>query len=75
MANFKSAGLAASALALAGLAVPAQAQFGGVFGGSRSSNRTSDGCGEGRSRSTGSVIAGSILDRSPAAPRAAPAGC
>jgi len=61
MANFKSAGLAASALALAGLAVPAQAQFGGVFGGSRSSNRTSDGCGEGRSRSTGSVIAGSIL--------------
>ena len=61
MLNFKSAGLAASALALAGLAAPAQAQFGGLLGGSRSSNRTNDGCSEGRSRSTGSVVAGSIL--------------
>ena len=61
MLNFKSAGLAASALALAGLAAPAEAQFGGVFGGSRASNRSSDGCAQGRSRSTGSVIAGSIL--------------
>ena len=61
MLNFKSAGLAASALALAGLAAPAQAQFGGLLGGSRASNRSSDGCAQGRSRSTGSVIAGSIL--------------
>jgi len=61
MLNFKSAGLAASALALAGLAAPAEAQFGGLLGGSRASNRSSDGCAEGRSRSTGSVIAGSIL--------------
>jgi surface antigen len=61
MLNFKSAGLAACALALAGLAVPAEAQFGGLLGGSRSSNRTTDGCSEGRSRSAGSSIAGSIL--------------
>ena len=59
--NFKSLGLAASVIALAGLAVPAQAQFGGVFGGSRPSSRTSDGCAEGRSRSAGSSVAGSIL--------------
>lgn len=63
MQSFKSAGLVASAVALAMLAVPAEAQFGGLLGGSRSrsSDRTSDGCSEGRSRSTGSAIAGSIL--------------
>jgi surface antigen len=61
MLKLKSAGLAASALALAGLAAPAQAQFGGVFGGSRSSSRTSDGCSQGSSRSAGSVVAGNIL--------------
>ncbi|HEU4651677.1 MAG TPA: hypothetical protein VFS49_09715 [Croceibacterium sp.] len=63
MPNFTSVGLVASALALAGLAVPAQAQFGGLLGGSRtrSTDRTSDGCSQGRSRSTGSAIAGSIL--------------
>ena len=61
MLNFRSAGLAASALALAGLAAPAHAQFGGLLGGSRSSSRSNDGCSEGRSRSSGSVVAGSIL--------------
>lgn len=59
--QLRLAGLAASALALAGLAAPVQAQFGGLIGGSRASNRTSDGCAEGRSRSTGSRIAGGIL--------------
>ena len=58
----KIIGLAASALALAVLAAPAQAQFGGLLGGSR--NRTQDdkpdGCKEGK-RSTGSRIAGGIL--------------
>jgi predicted lipid-binding transport protein (Tim44 family) len=55
------AGFAASALALAVLAAPAQAQFGGLLGGARTSSRTSDGCAEGRSRSTGSRVAGGIL--------------
>lgn len=59
--RIKLAGMAASALALAVLAVPAQAQFGGLLGGSRASNRTTDGCSEGRSRSAGSRIAGGIL--------------
>jgi surface antigen len=61
MPNLKSSGLAASALALAALAVPAQAQFGGLLGGSR--NRTSnsdDKCAE-SNRSAGSRIAGGIL--------------
>ena len=53
----KIIGLAASALALAVLAAPAQAQFGGLLGGSR--NRTQDdkpdGCKEGK-RSTGSAV-------------------
>jgi hypothetical protein len=59
--RIKWAGWAASALALAVLAAPAQAQFGGLLGGARTSSRTSDGCGEGRSRSTGSRVAGGIL--------------
>ena len=62
--NFRSAGIFASALAIAALAVPAQAQFGGMLRGSRSSSsseRTSDGCAEGRSRSSGSSVAGGIL--------------
>jgi len=59
--SLKSAGCIASALALFALAVPAQAQFGGLLGGARSSSRTSDGCSEGRSRSAGSRIAGGIL--------------
>jgi len=59
--NFRSVGILASALALAALAAPVQAQLGGVFGGSR--NRTSseeDKCSESR-RSTGSRVAGGIL--------------
>lgn len=60
--HLKLAGVAASALALAALAAPAQAQFGGVFGGSRnrSSEDKPEGCKEGN-RSTGSRIAGGIL--------------
>jgi surface antigen len=62
--SFKSAGVIASAVALAALAVPAQAQFGGILRGSRSSSsseRTTDGCAEGRSRSSGSSVASGIL--------------
>ena len=57
----KWAGAAASALAIAVLAAPAQAQFGGLLRGSRSAERTGDGCSEGRSRSAGSRVAGGIL--------------
>lgn len=61
MLNFKSAGLAASALALAGLTMPAQAQFGGLLGGSRNrSSNSDDKCAE-ANRSTGSRVAGGIL--------------
>ena len=61
--NFKSIGIMASALALAALAAPAQAQFGGVFGGSRNRSANTDRqdkCSESR-RSTGSRVAGGIL--------------
>jgi hypothetical protein len=54
----------AAAVALAGLATPAQAQFGGILGGlsrSADSSSTTDGCGKGKSRSTGSRVAGGIL--------------
>ncbi len=50
-------------LAVAALAAPAEAQFGGVFGGSRNRNSNSnqdDKCSESR-RSTGSRVAGGIL--------------
>ena len=58
--RLKSFGLAAAVLALAALAVPAQAQFGGVFGGSRRSQASDDDkCTESK-RSTGSRIAGEI---------------
>lgn len=60
-AYFNLAGIAASVLAIAGLAAPAQAQFGGLLRGARSSDRSSDGCAEGESRSRGSSIAGGIL--------------
>ncbi len=61
MVSSKSAGLVASALALAVLAAPAQAQFGGLLGGSsRRSQDSDDKCSEAR-RSTGSRIAGGIL--------------
>ena len=54
--------LVMAALAVAGLAAPAQAQLGGLLRGSRAAaTPSSDGCGEGRSRSAGSRIAGSIL--------------
>jgi hypothetical protein len=59
--RFRRFGLATTILALATMAAPAQAQFGGLLGGSRSSSRSSDGCAEGSSRSTGSRIAGGIL--------------
>src|SRR5690242_2607356 len=63
--NFRLMGLVASALALVALAAPAEAQFGGLLGGSRSrsnSNSSSqdDKCSESR-RSTGSRVAGGIL--------------
>ncbi|KRA83033.1 hypothetical protein [Altererythrobacter sp. Root672] len=63
-ARIRFAGFAASALALAALSAPVQAQFGGLLGGSsRSSNsdRETSGCPKGKSRSSGSQIAGSIL--------------
>jgi surface antigen len=58
----KLLGVAAAALALLTLAMPAQAQFGGVFGGSRnrSAEDKPEGCKSGN-RSTGSRIAGGIL--------------
>jgi hypothetical protein len=63
--NFRSIGLVASALALAALAAPAEAQFGGLLGGSRSRSSSSnsnqdDKCSESK-RSTGSRVAGGIL--------------
>lgn len=52
----------AAALALAGLAAPAQAQFGGLLGGAKKTEETtSDGCPKGKSRSAGSRIAGGVL--------------
>src|SRR5688572_14613535 len=62
MLSFRSAGVIASALALAALAAPAEAQFGGVLGGARrgSSSDPQDKCSESK-RSTGSRIAGGIL--------------
>lgn len=64
--NFKSVGLVASALALVALGAPAEAQFGGLLGGSRNrssstnNNSGDDKCSESR-RSTGSRVAGGIL--------------
>ena len=61
--GLKSAGAVASALAIAALAAPASAQFGGLLGGSRSHSSSSDEhdkCSESK-RSTGSRIAGGIL--------------
>lgn len=59
--RFQYLGFVPAALALAAMAAPAQAQFGGLLGGSRSSGESSDGCSEGKSRSTGSRVAGGIL--------------
>src|SRR5688572_25440265 len=65
--RLKSIGMAAAVLALAGLAVPAQAQFGGILGGAirgganAAASTDSNGCPKGRKRSSGSRIAGGIL--------------
>jgi hypothetical protein len=58
--------LALATLAIAGLAAPAYGQLGGLLRGSRQAVQAAqapegDGCGEGRSRSAGSRVAGSIL--------------
>ena len=51
-----------AAIALVGLATSAQAQFGGLFGGSQKSDEeTSNGCPKGESRSAGSRIVGGLL--------------
>lgn len=61
MPCLRASGFAAAGLALAAMAMPAQAQFGGLLSGARSTSRTSDGCAEGKSRSAGSRVAGGIL--------------
>lgn len=55
-------GTVGAALALVALAVPAEAQFGGLLRnvGRSSPAKTADGCPKGKSRSTGSAIMGSI---------------
>ena len=60
--RFKRFGVVAAVVALAVLAAPAQAQFGGLLGGSRnrSAQDKPEGCKESK-RSTGSRIAGGIL--------------
>ena len=60
--RFTTFGVVATTLAITALAVPAQAQFRGLLGDSiRSSEKTTDGCSEGKSRSAGSRIAGGVL--------------
>jgi hypothetical protein len=61
--RFNRLNIMAVALAVAGLAVPAHAQFGGILGGAirGATSSPKDGCKEGRSRSTGSRVAGGIL--------------
>lgn len=66
--RLKSAGMAASALALLALAAPAQAQFGGILrnlpraaASAATDDSSSDGCPEGRSRNAGSRVAGGVL--------------
>jgi surface antigen len=64
VARIRFAGFAASALALAALSAPVEAQFGGIFGRSSrssSSDRDSSGCPKGKSRSAESQIASGIL--------------
>jgi surface antigen len=61
--SLKSVGILASVLAIGMLAAPAEAQFGGLLGGSRSRSSNSnhdDKCAESK-RSSGSRIAGGIL--------------
>src|SRR5690606_17921702 len=60
--HFRTVALSAATLAMAVAAVPAQAQFGGLLRGVRNVESTStDGCSQGKSRSSGSRIAGGIL--------------
>lgn len=62
--SLKSAGILASALALVALAAPAQAQFGGLLGGSRNRDRDAEDSDKEnceQKRSTGSRVAGGIL--------------
>lgn len=60
-AFLRRSGVCAAALALAALAVPAQAQFGGLLNNiGRSPQKTADGCPKGKKRSAGSQIFGSI---------------
>lgn len=65
--RIRFAGVAASALALAALSAPVQAQFGGILNNaaraasSSSSDSDSSGCPKGKSRSSGSRVAGGIL--------------
>jgi hypothetical protein len=56
-------GAGGAMLAALSLAVPAQAQFGGILSGlgSSPSEKTVDGCAKGKSRSGGSKILGSVL--------------
>ncbi|GGD89768.1 hypothetical protein GCM10011515_06710 [Tsuneonella deserti] len=59
----RAAGAGGAMLAMLSLAVPAHAQFGGLLGsiGRPTSEKTSDGCPKGKSRSGGSQVFGSIL--------------
>ena len=59
-AHFLRFGAGLAALALATLAIPAQAQFGGLLGSRSSADQTSSGCPKGKKRSVGSSILGSI---------------
>lgn len=61
-ASLKSAGLLASALALASLAAPAHAQFGSILrAGTRAATETSDsGCATGKKKSAGSRFLGAL---------------
>ncbi len=62
--GFRFAGLIASALALAGLAAPAQAQFGAILrSGTRAATETADtdsGCASGKKKSAGSRFLGAL---------------
>ena len=58
----RRAGASGAVLALAMLAVPAQAQFGGLFNSAaRTTDKTENGCPKGKKRSAGSQIFGSIV--------------
>lgn len=58
--RLRDLGAVSAVLAVTGLAMPAQAQFGSLLS-RRPAPTTTDGCSEGRSRSVGSQIAGGVL--------------